>query len=165
MLNNLCAWAHTTGRIRLLSDGMAWRPLVHAQDVARAALTLLEAPEDAVRGEAFNVGTEQQNYLVRELAEVVASVTGCTIEIAGGSEADQRSYRVDFSKLGRTFPGLALEWDAERGAQELIDAYRRVGLTMDEFEGDRYVRLRRLRSLLDEGELDPDLRRRSPVLT
>ena len=165
VLNNLCAWAHTTGRIRLLSDGMAWRPLVHAQDVARAALTLLEAPEDAVRGEAFNVGTEQQNYLVRELAEVVASVTGCTIEIAGGSEADQRSYRVDFSKLGRTFPGLALEWDAERGAQELIDAYRRVGLTMDEFEGDRYVRLRRLRSLLDEGELDPDLRRRSPVLT
>ena len=165
VLNNLCAWAHTTGRIRLLSDGMAWRPLVHVQDVARAALTLLEAPEDEVRGEAFNVGTEQQNYLVRELAEVVASVTGCTIEIAGGSEADQRSYRVDFSKFGRAFPGLALEWDSQRGSQELIDAYRRVGLTLDDFESDRYVRLRRLRSLLDEGELDPDLRRQSPVLT
>jgi nucleoside-diphosphate-sugar epimerase len=165
VLNNLCAWAHTTGRIRLLSDGMAWRPLVHVEDVARAALTLLEAPEEEIRGEAFNVGTEKQNYLVRELAEVVASVTGCTIEIAGGSEADQRSYRVDFSKLARTFPSLTLEWDAERGAQELIDAYRRVGLTLDDFESDRYVRLRRLKSLLDDGELDADLRRRSPVLT
>lgn len=165
VLNNLCAWAHTTGRIRLLSDGMAWRPLVHVQDVARAALTLLEAPEEQVGGEAFNVGTEEQNYLVRELAEVVSSVTGCTIELAQGSEADQRSYRVDFSKLMRTFPDLALQWDAERGARELIDAYRRVDLTWDDFEGDRYVRLRRLRSLLDHGELDPDLRRQSPVLT
>jgi nucleoside-diphosphate-sugar epimerase len=165
VLNNLCAWAHTTGRIRLLSDGTAWRPLVHVQDVARVALTLLEAPEEQVRGEAFNVGTEEQNYRVRELAEVVSSVTGCTIELAQGSEADQRSYRVDFSKLARTFPGLVLQWDAERGTHELIDAYRRVDLTWDDFEGDRYVRLRRLRSLLDQGELDPDLRRQAPVLT
>ena len=163
VLNNLAAWAHTTGRIRLLSDGTAWRPLVHVRDVAKSALALLEASEDQIRGEAFNVGTDEQNYLVRELAEVLASVTGCEVEIAEGSAADSRSYRVDFSKLGRAFPGLTLEWNAERGARELVDAYRRVGMTSADFEGNRYVRLRRLLTLLDENELDDDLRWRTPV--
>src|SRR5262245_43895324 len=147
VLNNLAAWAHTTGRIRLLSDGMAWRPLIHVEDVARATLALLDAPEDEVRGEAFNVGTDKQNYLVRQLAEVLAAVTGCGIEVAEGSSADQRSYRVDFSKLARDFPDLEFKWDAERGAVELIEAYREVGLTRTDFDGNRYVRLRRLKSL------------------
>jgi nucleoside-diphosphate-sugar epimerase len=163
VLNNLAAWAHTTGRIRLLSDGTAWRPLVHVRDVAKAALAMLEAPENVIRGEAFNVGTDEQNYLVRELAEVLASVTGCEIEIAEGSAADSRSYRVDFSKLARAFPELTLEWNAERGARELVDAYREVGLTTEDFEGNRYIRLRRLLTLLDEGALDDELRWRSPV--
>jgi nucleoside-diphosphate-sugar epimerase len=158
VLNNLAAWAHTTGRIRLLSDGTAWRPLVHVRDVAKTTAALLDAPEDVIRGEAFNVGTDAQNYLVRELAEVLASVTGCEIELAEGSSADDRSYRVDFSKLARTFPALELEWDAERGARELVDAYRAVGLTTEDFEGDRYVRLRRLQSLLGRGDLDAVLR-------
>jgi nucleoside-diphosphate-sugar epimerase len=163
VLNNLAAWAHITGRIRLLSDGTAWRPLVHVRDVAKVALALLGAPEEQIRGEAFNVGTDEQNYLVRDLAEVLAQVTGCEIEIAEGSSADSRSYRVDFTKLAQTFPGLELEWNAERGARELVDAYRDVGLTTEEFDGNRYVRLRRLRSLLADGELDSDLRWRSSV--
>jgi nucleoside-diphosphate-sugar epimerase len=158
VLNNLAAWAHTTGRIRLLSDGTAWRPLVHVLDVAKTALALLEAPEESIAGEAFNVGSDEQNYLVRDLAEVLASVTGCEIEIAEGSSADDRSYRVDFSKLARAFPTLELDWNAERGARELVDAYRAVGLTTADFESDRYVRLRRLTTLLERGELDADLR-------
>jgi len=158
VLNNLAAWAHTTGRIRLLSDGTAWRPLVHIRDIARAALALIEADEERVRGEAFNVGTDARNYRVRELAEIVSAVSGCEIEVAEGSSADDRSYRVDFSKLARTFPDLELEWDAERGARELFDAYRRVGLTLEEFEGNRYIRIRRLMSLLADGRLDGDLR-------
>jgi nucleoside-diphosphate-sugar epimerase len=163
VLNNLAAWAHTTGQIRLLSDGTAWRPLIHVEDVARAALAMLEAPEAVVRGEAFNVGSDEQNYLVRELADVLAAVSGCEVEIAEGSSADNRSYRVDFSKLARTFPELRLAWNAERGARELVDAYRRVGLTKADFDGDRYVRLRRLTTLLDDGALDADLRWQVPV--
>jgi nucleoside-diphosphate-sugar epimerase len=163
VLNNLAGWAHTTGRIRLMSDGMAWRPLVHIRDIAKAALVLLDAPEDQVRGEAFNIGTEEQNYLVRDLAEIVSTVTRCDIEFAEGSSADQRSYKVDFSKLAQTFPGLSLEWDALRGATELIEAYRQVGLTQEEFDGNRFVRLGRLRSLLNDGALDADLRWRSTV--
>jgi nucleoside-diphosphate-sugar epimerase len=163
VLNNLAAWAHTSGRIRLLSDGTAWRPLVHVRDVAKAALALLDAPEDQIRGEAYNVGTDEQNYLVRDLAQVLADVTGCEIEIAEGSSADSRSYRVDFSKLATAFPDLELEWNAERGARELVDAYREVDLTSEDFDGNRYVRLRRLLTLIDAGELDENLRWRTPV--
>ena len=163
VLNNLAAWSHTTGRIRLLSDGTAWRPLVHVRDVAKATLALLEAPEDEIRGEAFNIGSDDQNYLVRDLAEQLSEITGCVVEVAEGSSADQRSYRVDFSKLGRLLPGLTLDWNAERGGRELVDAYREVGLTKDEFDGDRFVRLRRIRRLLDEGALDAGLRWRSQL--
>jgi nucleoside-diphosphate-sugar epimerase len=164
VLNNLAAWSHTTGQIRLLSDGTAWRPLIHVEDVARAALALLEAPEDEVRGQAFNVGTDAQNYLIRDLAELLSELTGCGVEFAEGSSADARSYRVDFGRLGRAFPELAFAWDARRGAEELVEAYRRYELTPAEFEGDRFVRLRRLRTLLDEGELDERLHWRDRVL-
>src|SRR5262245_6915224 len=158
VLNNLAAWSHTTGRIRLLSDGMAWRPLVHVRDVAKATLALLEAPEDAVRGEAFNVGSNEQNYLIRDLAQQLSEITRCVVEVAEGSSADQRSYRVEFGKLDRFLPALTFDWDAKRGGSELVDAYRGVGLTWADFDGDRFVRLRRLRRLLDEGAVDPSLR-------
>jgi nucleoside-diphosphate-sugar epimerase len=163
VLNNLAAWAHTTGRIRLLSDGLAWRPMVHIRDIAKATHWLLEAPEQSIRAEAFNIGTDEQNYLIRDLADVLADVTGCEVEIAEGSSADQRSYRVDFSKLASRFPDLTFDWNAERGARELVDAYRRVDLTWEEFQGDRYVRLQRLSSLLRANELDAQLRWRTPV--
>lgn len=159
VLNNLAAWAHTTGRIRLLSDGRAWRPLVHVQDVALVAARLLEAPPKVVAGKAYNVGSAAQNYLVRDLAEVVADVTGCTIEIAEEATSDPRSYRVDFARLEQAFPNLELQWDATLGTRQLIDAYRANDLTEETFDGPSFVRLRQLRRLLDAGELDPTLRR------
>ena len=159
VLNNLAAWAFTTGRVRIMSDGTPWRPLVHIEDIARGALTFLEAPPDAVRGEAFNVGRGDDNHQVRDLAEIVRVTVGdCEIEYAGSGDPDPRSYRVDFGKLERTFPELELRWTASEGAKELVAAYREAGLTLDQFEGDRFVRLRRLRRLLDEGRLDADLR-------
>ena len=158
VLNNLAAWAHTTGRVRLLSDGSAWRPLIHVRDVALVAGFLLEAPLELVRGEAFNVGSDDQNYRIRELATLLSEETGCSVETADDAEPDSRSYRVDFSKLGRTFPELSLEWDAARGGAELIARYRELDLTTEDFDGRRYVRLRQLRHLIDEGALGPDLR-------
>jgi nucleoside-diphosphate-sugar epimerase len=158
VLNNLAAWSHVTGRIRLLSDGMSWRPLLHVRDLAKVALRMVEAPADLVGGKAFNIGSAAQNYLVRELAEILADVTGCEVEFAGDASPDPRSYRVDFSALEAAFPDLALDWDAQRGAEELVDAYRAIGLTERDFEGRSYVRLRQLRHLLDAHRLDDDLR-------
>jgi nucleoside-diphosphate-sugar epimerase len=165
VLNNLAAFAVTTGRITLLSDGTAWRPLVHVRDVAKAVGTLLDAPANVIRCEAFNIGTDEQNYRVRELAEILAGVTGCEVEIAEGSSADNRSYRVEFSKVAETFPELVFDWNAERGARELVDAYRTVGLTRDDFDGDRYIRIRRILSLRSHGDLDDNLRWRVAART
>lgn len=158
VLNNLAGWAHTTGRIRLLSDGSSWRPMVHVRDLTAVAGELLVAPEALIRGEAFNVGSEEQNYTIRDLAEVLARVTGCETDIAGEATVDPRSYRVDFSKLERTFPTVSFEWDAQRGASELLEGYRSYGLTTEQFEGDAYTRLRRLRRLIDDRRLDAELR-------
>jgi nucleoside-diphosphate-sugar epimerase len=165
VLNNLVGWAHTTGAINLQSDGAAWRPLVHIRDIAAATRALLNAPADTIRGEAFNIGSDEQNYRIRDLADVVREVMPeCEVTFAQGAGTDPRSYRVDFEKLERAFPELEMEWTARRGAVELAEAYRNAGLTRAEFDGYRFVRLRQLRRLLDSGELDDGLRRRAPTV-
>jgi nucleoside-diphosphate-sugar epimerase len=158
VLNNLAAWGHVTGKIRLLSDGRSWRPLLHVRDLAKVALRMVEAPAELVAGKAYNIGSEAQNYVVRDLAEILAELTGCELEFAGDASPDPRSYRVDFSALEHAFPDLTLDWNARRGAEELVAAYRSVGLSSDGFEGRSYVRLRQLRHLLDEHQLDDELR-------
>jgi nucleoside-diphosphate-sugar epimerase len=160
VLNNFVGWAHTTGAIRLLSDGMSWRPLVHIRDIAKATLALLTAPADAVAGEAFNIGTNGQNYLIRDLAEIVQRrLERCDITYASDSSPDPRSYRVDFSKFVSRFPDCLFEWTAERGVDEVATAYERVGLALDDLqEGERYIRLNRLKRLLQSGALGGDLR-------
>jgi nucleoside-diphosphate-sugar epimerase len=159
VLNNLVAWAVTTGEVRILSDGTPWRPLVHVQDIARATVAMLEAPREVVHGQAFNVGADRNNYQVRDLAQIASeTVAGCAIEYAGSGDPDPRSYRVDFGKLASAFPELEVRWDARAGAGELRDAYRSAGLTLAAFQGDRFNRLNRLNALLEQGALDAELR-------
>jgi nucleoside-diphosphate-sugar epimerase len=161
VLNNLVGWALTTGAVRILSDGTPWRPMVHVEDIALATVALLEAPEGSIRGEAFNVGREHENYQVRELAEIVErTVPDCTVEFAGSRDPDPRSYCVDFAKLARTLEDLRLSWTAERGAQELLDGYNAAGMTYADFDGPRFTRLKRLRERIDAGDLDETLRPR-----
>ncbi len=157
VLNNLAAWAFTTGKVMIMSDGTPWRPLVHVRDIAAAAGAALTAPIALVRNEAFNVGTNDENYRVRELAEIVRETfTGCEIEYAAGAGPDPRSYRVDFRKLAETLPEARPKWTASDGARELLDAFRSARLTSVGF--DLYTRLTRLKSLIAEGLLDDDLR-------
>jgi len=142
-----------------MSDGTPWRPLIHIEDISRAALAGREAPREAVHGRAFNVGRDEENYQVRDLAEIVRETVGdCEIEYAGSGDPDPRSYQVDFGKFARAFPDAGLDWTARRGAEELLEAYKAVGLTLEQFESDRFIRLKHLRKLLDGGELGDDLR-------
>ncbi len=159
VLNNLVAWAHTTGRIRILSDGTPWRPLVHVADMAQAILAVLDAPRETIHTEAFNVGRDIENYQVKDLAEIVAAtIPGCEVEYGPESAPDPRSYRVDFTKFARAFPECRLTWTARSGARELVEAYRERGLRKEEFEGEKYTRVRHLRKLIESGSLDQDLR-------
>ena len=108
VVNNLTAVAMTTGQVRLESDGSPWRPLVHIEDISRAFLAMLEAPRELVHDEAFNVGRQEDNVQVRDVAEMVReAVPGSTVSLADSAGPDLRNYRVDFSKLTGTFPDLA----------------------------------------------------------
>lgn len=161
VLNNLVGWAFTTGRIRLLSDGSSWRPIVHVRDIGRSVLGALAAPRDLVHDVAYNVGATSENYRIRDLAGLVhEELPECEVELAEGASPDPRSYRVDFGRFERAFPEHRAEWTARKGTRELARAYREVGLTWEDFDGPRYTRLKRLRALLDANELDGDLRRR-----
>jgi nucleoside-diphosphate-sugar epimerase len=163
VLNNLVAWAVTTGRVRIESDGMAWRPIVHAEDIGRAVAVTLHAPSDAVHDRAFNVGSTAENYLIRDLAQLVAEATGCDLEFAGGASADTRTYRVDCSRIEREL-GFRTTWTARAGVRELTDAFRREGLTLDQFQGPRFQRIAEIRGLLAADRLDDTLRPRSDAI-
>jgi nucleoside-diphosphate-sugar epimerase len=159
VLNNLVAWAFTTGRVYLKSDGTPWRPIVHIEDISRAFVAVLHAPRELVHNQAFNVGMNGENYRIRELAEIVRdTVPGCRIEYAKDAGPDKRCYRVDCGKIAKTLPEFRPRWNARKGAQELYNAYDRIGLTLDEFEGPKYQRIGHVRQLLGTGQLDETLR-------
>jgi nucleoside-diphosphate-sugar epimerase len=159
VLNNLVAWAVTTGKIYLKSDGTPWRPIVHIEDISRAFIAALEAPADRVFNQAYNVGQTAHNYQMRDLAEIVAEVVPqCAIEFAADAGPDKRSYRVSFEKIRRELPEFKPQWDARKGAEQLYQAYRSSGLTLEEFEGPRYQRIGHIRKLMSEGILDAELR-------
>jgi nucleoside-diphosphate-sugar epimerase len=159
VLNNLVAWAFTSGKIYLKSDGTPWRPIVHIEDISRAFIAALEAPTERVFNEAFNVGQTAHNYRIRDLAEIVASVVpNCKIEFAEDAGPDKRSYRVSFEKIRRRLPEFEPKWDARMGAEQLYKAYVSSSLKLEEFEGPRYQRVAHIKKLLAEGILDPELR-------
>jgi len=159
VLNNLVAWATTTGNIYLKSDGTPWRPLVHVEDISRAFLACLEAPQERVLNQAFNVGRTEDNYRIKELAEIVARVVpDCVVEYAPDAGPDKRTYRVSCEKIQRTLPTFQPQWDAQKGAKELYNAYVDFGLKMDEFEGPSFKRIQHIKLLLAEGKLDKNLR-------
>jgi nucleoside-diphosphate-sugar epimerase len=165
VLNNLVGWAFTTRTVKVLSDGTPYRPIVHVEDVARAALALLNAPVDVIHNQAFNVGADSENYRVSELAEITRdTVPGSTIEYAEGGGPDPRTYRVDFGKFFRAFPDYRPRWRAREGARELVDAYREANLSLDTFQGDRFVRLAHLKLLIAKRDLSDDLRWRQAAM-
>ena len=159
VLNNLVAWAFTTGRVMIQSDGTPWRPLIHIEDICRAFQAALEAPRESIHNQAFNVGITEENYQVRDLAEVVKeTIPGCRVEYSADGGPDPRSYRVNFSKIKNTLPGFQPKWNIRRGAQELFDACKLANLKLEDFDGPRFKRILHIRKLLASGELDSELR-------
>lgn len=172
VLNNLTAWAYTTGTVLLKSDGTPWRPIVHIEDMSRAFLAVLEAPREKVHNEAFNVGRSSENYQIRDMANIVAEVVpGSKVEYAANAKdakkdfnvgADKRDYRVNCDKIANTLPSYQPQWTARKGVQELYEAYKRVDLQPNEYEGPRYRRLAHIKKLMHEGRLSENLRWNQP---
>jgi nucleoside-diphosphate-sugar epimerase len=160
VLNNLVGSAVTTGMVRLQSDGSAWRPIVHVEDIALAFRSVLEAKDRDVSNQAFNIGNTAHNYRISEIAQAVADVVpGSRVEFAKDAGPDKRSYRVSFEKAARLIPAFKPRWDVRRGAEQLYAAFRASGFTREAFEGSRYLRIRQIKELAAEGVLGQDLRR------
>lgn len=158
VVNNLVAWAFTTGSVRLKSDGTPWRPLIHVSDIARAFAAVIAAPRDVVHDRAFNVASTAENYQIREVARIVSEVVpDCAVEFAPGASPDARDYRVSGDLFAATL-GFKTLWTVRSGAEQLLDAYRSVGLSLADFEGPRYQRIAHIRALLAGGRLDRSLR-------
>lgn len=159
VVNNLTAWAHTTGKVHLKSDGSAWRPLVHVEDISLAFVAALKAPRERVHNEAFNIGQTAENYRIRQVARLVGEVvTGSSIEFAEGVSADKRNYFVNCEKAQRILDHFRPRWTVRRGVEELFTAYQSIGVTLDEFEGDRFQRIGHVRKLIASGAITSDLR-------
>ena len=166
VLNNLVAWAFTKGLVYIKSDGTPWRPIVHIEDISRAFIAVIEAPRELIHNEAFNVGRNEDNYQIRDLAEIVKeTVPNCRVEYAPDAGPDKRCYRVDCSKIIQTLPDFKPQWDARKGAAELYKVYQQVGLTLEEFEGPKYQRIAHIKYLLVNGLLNEELRWQHEKLT
>jgi len=159
VVNNLVGWAVLTGKIRLQSDGTPWRPLVHVEDIGRAFLCALQAPREAIHNQAINIGKAGENYQIKDIAEIIREeLPSSVIEYAEGAGGDPRCYRVDFSKAERLFPDYEPKWTVRKGVRELIGQYEAYGLTMENFNGPRHMRIKKILSLLQSGQLDQNLR-------
>ena len=158
VVNNLTGTAFTRGCVELQSDGSPWRPLVHAEDIARAFAAVLDAPRGVVHDEAFNVGRDTDVVQVRDIALSVSEAMGAPVTFAEGAGPDSRDYRVDFTKITTALPGFRPQWTVPLGIAELASDMAERGLEADDFQGPRYVRLARIRQLQEVGAMTPDLR-------
>jgi nucleoside-diphosphate-sugar epimerase len=157
VLNDLCGLAWTTKEIKLQSDGTPWRPLVHALDICQAIRLSLEAPAQRIGGQIFNVGSSDQNYRVIDIAKIVAAdFPGCALSV-GAPSADNRSYRVNFDKIGQILPTFRCDWTAEKGAAQLRAVFEQTGMSAETFKSEPYTRLKMLMKLKSLSLLDEKL--------
>lgn len=158
VVNNLTGFAVTTNKVFLKSDGSSWRPLVHIEDISRAFCAIAEADDEVVHNEAFNIGATKENYLIRDVAEIVADVVGCPITLSDEAFNDIRNYKVNCDKFENTFPDARPQWTVRKGVESLRDAMIANGLTLEQLEGGRFMRLHHLRDGMDAGAVSGDLR-------
>lgn len=159
VVNNLVGFAYTTGEVLIASDGTPWRPLVHVEDICRAFLAVLHARRELVHNQAFNVGQTKENYQIRDVASMVEEIVpGSRVKYAEGGGPDLRCYRVNCDKIARTVLEFRPQWTVRRGIEQLYVAYKEHMLTVEEFTGTRYTRIKHLSNLRATDRLDPELR-------
>jgi len=157
VLNDLCGLAWTTGEIKLNSDGTPWRPLVHALDMCQAIYLSLLAPAEAIKAQIYNVGSNNQNYRVIEIAQIVANeFPGCKLTV-GAPSADNRSYRVNFDKIRKVLPDFECQWTAEKGAAQMRQVFEKIAMDDETFRSAPYTRLKMLMKLRETKQLDSKL--------
>ena len=158
VVNNLVGWAVTIGQIKIMSDGTPWRPLIHAEDIARAFIAVIEAPKNVVNRQSYNVGQTSENFQIKDVAKMVGEVVpGCSVVITGEHGSDSRSYRVNFDKIARELPNFKPKWTLKKGIEEVYEAYKKYGMDEDKFKGRYFIRLKQLQYLIENKRVDNKL--------
>lgn len=158
VVNNLVGWAVTTKHIRIMSDGSPWRPIVHAEDIARAFIAIIETPKEVVNRQSYNVGLNTENYQVRDIAEMVQTVIpACDVIFTGEHGSDSRTYKVNFDKIANQLPNFKPKWNLKKGIEQLFESYQRLGMTNEKFNGRYFIRLKQLQYLMSENKLNKNL--------
>jgi nucleoside-diphosphate-sugar epimerase len=119
-INGMTYGAWNEGVLPLMRDGSQWRPMVHVRDTARAMCFMLQADSEKISGQVFNVGSDDNNYQLKPLAEKVASTVPRDVQIEWYGDPDHRSYRVSFSKIESL--GFKAKYVAEDGVREICQA-------------------------------------------
>ena len=159
VVNNLTAWAYLTGKVSVMSDGTPWRPLVHVEDVCRAFIAVTESVPERIHNQAFNVGINEENYQVVDVANMIEDIVpDCEVEILNKTGPDERTYRVDFSKINSILHGFSPVWNVRKGIEELLETYKGFGLNKNDLESSKYFRLRWIKYLLESKRLNTDLK-------
>ena len=131
VLNDLVAAAYTTGRVYIKSDGTPWRPIVHIRDIVAAVSPYWRRRRRPSTTRLFNVGRTEENYRIRELADIVAeTVPGCRVEYAPGGGPDKRCYRVNCDKIRRMLPELPSAVDCPQRRAGTLRCLSRRGATL-----------------------------------
>ncbi len=158
VVNNLVGWAVTTGQIKIMSDGSPWRPLVHAEDIARAFIAVIEAPKEVVNRQSYNVGQTTENFQIRDIAKMVGEVVpGCEVVITGEHGSDSRSYRVNFDKITKDLPNFKPKFTLREGIKEVYEAYKKYGMDDEKFNGRAFTRLKEIQHHITEKKINSKL--------
>jgi nucleoside-diphosphate-sugar epimerase len=127
-INGIVLGLHKTGKIPVMRDGTQWRPFIHVRDVANAFIAVIQAPAEKVGGQVFNVGSEQQNYQIHPLAELIGKSIGAPFQIEWYGSPDNRSYRVSFDKIKSTLQ-FTPRCTIGEGAVEVYNALKEGGVS------------------------------------
>jgi len=164
VVNNLVAWAYLTGEVKIMSDGTPWRPIVHVEDISKAFLAVLEAPVDKIHNQAFNVGINNENYQIKDIARSVEKIIpDCRVQILNKTGPDERTYRVNFLKIRKILPQFKPEWNMIKGIEELYQTYKKYGLTQKDFQSQKYFRIRWIKYLIEQKKIDENFKWRQSV--
>jgi nucleoside-diphosphate-sugar epimerase len=159
VLNDFVAGAVAAKKITILSDGTPWRPLIHVKDMARAIDWAIQ--REVTAGGPFvtlNVGSDEWNYQVKDLAEAVAQVIpGVEISINQNAQPDKRSYRVSFEKFKELAPGYTPKVDLTTAITELKDGLSAIDFNDQNFRDSKFIRLNTLMHLKKQGFLTDNL--------
>ena len=154
VLNNLAGLAWTEKEIRLHSDGSPWRPLIHILDLCAAIVQVLEAPKKLTHNQVINVGDNNQNYQVKDIAKIISEVfPKCQIKF-GKDDPDNRSYKVSFEKIGKLLPQFKCQYNAKAGARELFELFKKINIDKATFVSKNFTRLAQIEYLRKTDQID-----------